>query len=248
MIPTLKQECFEISTENEIEHLIDQYLPKIKYYAYRFSYNLPPELSEDDLVSAGVIGLLEAIGRYDNKREASLKTFSDLRIKGAMIDEIRSMQWTSRDTRKKLNIIQETAKSFEKRHSRKPDEKEVAEELGISIQKLNQVLLMANMRNVHSLQDIVTGKNGETMEIGEYIPASKECDPHELLEIKQSKAKVSKAIEQLPERERRVIIMYYYEERTLKQIGAFMGLTESRMCQILNSGVGLLKAIIDQES
>jgi len=234
--------------ENNTESIINQYLPKIKYYAYKMSLNLPPELSEEDLVSAGVIGLLEAMERYDCKREASLKTFSDCRIKGAIIDEIRSMQWTSRDIRKKVSTVRETYKSLENKLSRPPMDKEVAEELGISISKLHKVLFSVNLNNLRSLQDVVIGKDGETRELIDCISSSRETDPAELLELKESRERLINAIEELPQREKLIVTLYYYEELTLKEIGNIVGLTESRVCQLLNEAVLKLKESMNETS
>ncbi len=220
--------------ENNVENIINEYLPKIKYYAYKLSVNLPSELSHDDLVSAGVIGLLESMGRYDSSKEASLKTFSDCRIKGAIIDEIRSMLWTSRDMRKKISAVRETYKSLEDKFSRPPMDNEVAAELGISVDKLHKVLMSSNMNHVCSLQDSVVGKNGETRELIDCISADEDCNPSELLEFKESRGRLNAAIKKLTEREALVVTLYYYEELTLKEIGSIVGLTESRICQLLN--------------
>ena len=229
-----------ISEAMDVESMVNQYLPKIKYYAYKMSFNLPPELSQDDLVSAGIIGLLESMGRYDCRREASLKTFSDCRIKGAIIDEIRSMQWAARDMKKNLNTVKETYKNLEDKLSRTPLDKEVAEELGISTGRLQRVLLSANMSHLRSLQDVITGKDGETTELVDCISSDK-AGPSELFENKEAREKLSGAIEKLPEREKRAVTLYYYEELTLKEIGNIVGLTESRICQLLNDALQKLK-------
>lgn len=227
--------------ENNVESIVNQYLPKIKYYAYKMSFNLPGELSQDDLVSAGVIGLLESMGRYDHTREASLKTFSDCRIRGAIIDEIRSMQWASRDMKKKLNTVKEAYKNLEDKLSRTPLDKEVAEELGISAGKLQRVLLSANMSHLRSLQDIITGHDGETRELGDCLSAGTETDPSELFELKESRENLACAIEKLAHREKLILKLYYYEELTLKEIGTIVNLTESRVCQLLNNALQKLK-------
>lgn len=239
------QAAFDSDVQNNVESIINEYLPKIKYYAYKMSFNLPTELSEDDLVSAGVIGLLEAMGRYDYKREASLRTFSDCRIKGAIIDEIRSMQWASRDMRKKLSLARETYRDLEEKLSRPPTDKEVAEELGISTNKLNMVLLTANLTHPRSLQDIITGKDGEQRELIDCISADKEAGPCEIFEHKEALTRLSNAIEKLPEREKLAVTLYYYEELTLKEIGNIVGLTESRICQLLNEALLKLKEDMD---
>lgn len=230
-----------ISETMDVDSIVNQYLPKIKYYAYKMSFNLPPELSQDDLVSAGIIGLLESMGRYDYRREASLKTFSDCRIKGAIIDEIRSMQWASRDMKKNLTTVKETYKNLEDKLSRAPLDKEVAEELGISASKLQRVLSSANMSHLRSLQDVITGKDGETRELVDCLSAGTEADPSELFELKESRKNLASAIEKLPHRGKMILKLYYYEELTLKEIGTIVNLTESRICQLLNDALQKLK-------
>jgi RNA polymerase sigma factor for flagellar operon FliA len=220
-----------------IDNIVDQYLPKIRYYAYKMSLNLPTELSRDDLISAGIVGLLEALKRYDREREASLKTFSDCRIKGAIIDEIRSMQWTSRSLRKKLSDTRDTYRNLEDKLSRPPSDAEVADEMGISVDKLQEVLLTSNMNNLWSLQDPVINKDGEVKELIDYISSDKETDPSKLFEIKECRKKLTSAIKKLTLREQLVVRLYYYEELTLKEIGNIIGLTESRICQLLNETI-----------
>ncbi|MBI4689090.1 MAG: FliA/WhiG family RNA polymerase sigma factor [Nitrospirae bacterium] len=232
--------------QNILTSIVNQYLPRIKYYANKMSINLPTELSKDDLVSAGIIGLLEAVERYDCKKEASLKTFSDLRIKGAIIDEIRSMQWASRDVRKKLSAVRETYKRLEGRLSRPPTNEEAAKELGIGINELNAVLLTSNMNSLRSLHDTVIGSSGETKELIDCISSDKETNPAESFELKESITGLINAIKSLSPREKLIVSLYYFEELTLKEIGNVVGLTESRICQILNETILKLKKNINK--
>ncbi|MCE5193984.1 MAG: FliA/WhiG family RNA polymerase sigma factor [Nitrospiraceae bacterium] len=227
-------------SEEDIEAIVSHYLPKIKYYASKLSFNLPSGLSEEDLVSAGVAGLLESMKRYDSKREASLKTFSDCRIKGAIIDEIRAMLWTSRDARKKISNLRTACQSLADKFSRPPTDCEITDELGISFKKLNKIYFASHMNNIQSLNETITGNEGETKEIIDYL-STDDNNPFEVLEIKQSRMRLESEIRKLPFREKLIILLYYYEELRLKDISKIMRVTESRICQILNNALSRLK-------
>jgi RNA polymerase sigma factor for flagellar operon FliA len=239
-----------ITTVNDginVEEIITEYLPRIKYYASRLAYNLPAVLSEDDLVSAGVIGLIEAIGRYDSSKKATLKTFSDCRIKGAIIDEIRAMVWASKGMRKKLSTFEEAYKSLEDRLSRSPSDEEVAEELGFSVKKLQNFLYVTTIRHHQSLHDVVVSPDGEVKELIDCIASNQSDDPAETLETKQAKQELLNAMERLSEREKLIISLYYFEEMTMKKIGSLIKLTESRICQLLSSAICKLRDGMTQQ-
>lgn len=231
----------------DVEEIITEYMPRIKYYASRLAYNLPSVLSEDDLVSAGVIGLIEAISRYDNSKKATLKTFSDCRIKGAIIDEIRSMVWASKGMRQKLNTFEEACKSLENRLSRPPSDEEIAEELGFSLKKLQNFLYVITIRHPQSLNDVVVSPDGEMKELIECIASDESDNPDETLEDKQAKQELLNAIDKLSEREKLIVSLYYFEEMTMKKIGSLVNLTESRICQLLNNALCKLKEGMDHQ-
>lgn len=240
MLPVIHENAVAQNSEEELETVVNHYLPKIKHYAYKLAFNLPSGLSEEDLVSAGVVGLLESIKRYDSKREASLKTFSDCRIKGAIIDEIRAMLWASRDARKKIFHLRSACQSLENKLLRPPTDCEIADELGVDIKKLKKIYFASQMNVVHSLNDVTIGDDGETKEMIDYLSAD-DNDPSEMLEIKQSRMRLQAEIKKLPLKEKLIIFFYYYEELRLKDISEIIGLTESRICQILSNTLARLK-------
>lgn len=219
-------------SEKQKEKIVEQFLPRVKYYASKYAFCLPPELSIEDLVSAGIVGLLEAIERYDPSMNATLSTFADFRIRGAIIDEIRSMQWASKDARKKLEEVRKAYSELEKSFNRIATDEEVAEKLNITIDELYKTLSIANTMNMISLEDLGVSKDGESLDILECISKEDEKDMLYELNLKELRSALGSAIDELPEKERLVITLYYFEELTMKEIGRVLDISESRVCQL----------------
>lgn len=219
-------------SEKQKEKIVEQFLPRVKYYAGKYGFCLPPELSTEDLVSAGIVGLLEAIERYDPSMNATLSTFADFRIRGAIIDEIRSMQWASKDARKKLEEVRKAYAELEKNFNRIATDEEVAERLNITLDELYKTLSIANTMNMMSLEDLGVSKDGESLDILECISREDERDMLDELNLKELRSALGSAIDGLPEKERLVITLYYFEELTMKEIGRVLDISESRVCQL----------------
>ncbi|MCL4536511.1 MAG: FliA/WhiG family RNA polymerase sigma factor [Nitrospirae bacterium] len=219
-------------TGKQKERIVEQFLPRVKYYAGKYAFCLPPELSIEDLVSAGIVGLLEAIERYDPSMNATLSTFADFRIRGAIIDEIRSMQWASKDARKKLEEVRNTYSELEKSLNRIATDEEVAERLNITLDELYKTLSTANTMNMVNLEDLGVSKDGESLDILECISREDERDMLDELNLKELRSALGNAIDGLPEKERLVVTLYYFEELTMKEIGKILDISESRVCQL----------------
>jgi RNA polymerase sigma factor for flagellar operon FliA len=219
-------------SEKEKEKIIKQFLPRVKYYASKYAFYLPSELSIEDLVSAGIVGLLEAIERYDPSMNATLSTFADFRIRGAIIDEVRSMQWAPKDARKKLEGVRNAYAELEKNFNRSATDEEVAERLNMTLDELYKTLSTANTMNMISLEDLGIGKDGETLDILECISKENEKDILEELNLKDLKVALGKAIDKLADNERMVLTLYYFEGLTMKEIGKVLNISESRVCQL----------------
>jgi RNA polymerase sigma factor for flagellar operon FliA len=227
--------------EIDREQIVQQFLPRVKYYASRYSFGLPPELSTEDLVSAGIVGLLEAVERYDPSKNVSLSTFADFRIRGAMIDQIRSMQWTSKDARKRLEDVRKTYQDIEREHNRAATDEEVAERLNISYDELYKTLSIANKMSLLSIEEMSIITDGKPIDILELIPDRQGKDIIEELNLKELQQALGRFIEELPENERMVLTLYYYDELTLKEIGKIMKLSESRICQLHGKAIVFLR-------
>lgn len=219
-------------SDRQKEKIVEQFLPRVKYYASKYAYALPSELSIEDLVSAGIVGLLEAIERYDPSMNATISTFADFRIRGAIIDEVRSMQWASKDARKKLEEVRNAYAELEKNFNRIATDEEVAERLNITIDELYKTLSIANTMNMVSLEDLGISKDGETLDILECISKEGERDLVDELDLKELRSALGNAIDELPEKERLVVTLYYFEELTMKEIGKVLNISESRVCQL----------------
>jgi RNA polymerase sigma factor for flagellar operon FliA len=214
------------------EEIVLRFLPRVKFYAHKYAFGLPPELDVEDLVSAGIIGLLEAVNRFDPSMNTTLSTFADFRIRGAIIDEVRSMQWASKDVKKKIEDVRRAYDEIEKeKHSSASDE-EVAQRLNISLDELHKILSTVNTVRMVRLEDLGITQEGESIDILECISAEGSRDMLEELGVKELQASLGKAIDELPEKERLVMTLYYYEELNMKEIGKVLNVSESRVCQL----------------
>ncbi len=229
-------------SEEQKEKIINESLPFIKYTAYRLGQRLPPQLSMNDLVSIGIMGLLDALQRYAEGR-VKIKTFVEYRIKGAMLDELRSHDGVSRSLKNKINQIKNAHRKLEKELGRLPDEEEVAKSLNITLDNYYRTLQTANNAVVFSFEDF-RGKMKEEKEIDimECIPDPTMKTPLELMEENSSREALAHLINDLPEKEKLILSLYYWEELTMKEIGKVMNLTEGRVCQLHSQALIRLKA------
>jgi len=218
--------------ERERELLVQEFIPKIKYLASRLSATLPTGLGMDDLISVGVIGLIDAIDKYDASRNARLTTYAEFRIKGAMLDEIRSMQWGSRGMKKRMSDVKKAYSTIEKRLGRHAEEDEVADYLGLSLEEFHKQTSEAGMSVLLNFEDLLPSGGDGDMNVMECISDGKKEGPATAMDLLEVKNILGKQIDNLPEKERMVMTLYYYEEMTMKEIGAVLSLTESRVCQL----------------
>lgn len=234
--------------EEKREQVIKEFLPYIKYTAYRLSWKLPPHVTIDDLVSVGLMGLMDALDRFEPGR-VKLKTYAELRIRGSMIDELRATAWIPRSMRKKIEVINNARMKLEKRYGKIPDEAEVAKSLKMPLDEYFKILQYATSSNPVRLEDFRNSKYSDSeLNITECIadPAAK--SPLAILEEKDTKQGMADLIETLPKKEKLVLALYYYEELTMQEIGKVLSITESRVCQIHSQALLKLKSKIKQLS
>lgn len=232
-------------TQEQKDDLVRQFLPRVKYYAGKYSFALPAGLSSEDLVSAGIIGLLEAIERFNPAMNASLSTFADFRIRGSMIDEIRTMQWASKDARRKLDEVRRANDDLQKELDRPATDEEIADRLDISLQELHKTQSTVNTLNMISLESLGVNQDGEHLDILQCLTNRDEPDMIDRLNLSEMKAALGNSIDALPEKERTVLTLYYYEELTMKEIGKVLGVTESRVCQLHGKALLKLRSTMD---
>ena len=228
------------------EQIVKEFAPVIKYIAHRFAYRLPPDIGVDDLINAGVIGLLDAIEKYDPGKETMFKTYAEFRIRGAMLDEIRSMDWLPRSVREKISLIQRAYFQIEKDHGRPASEEEVAKSLNMELCEFHDLLFQAKGATLIRIEDIRPQGDSEEMTF-DAIADSDAANPLSALVATDTTRVLGEAIDQLPERERQVISLYYYDELTMREIGSVLGITESRVSQLHTQAVLRLKGKLVSE-
>ena len=244
-------EEIEITPENR-EEVIKRYSPMIKYVANRIAMRLPPHIEVDDLISVGVLGLMDAISKYDSTRGAKFKTYAEFRVRGAILDELRSLDWVPRSIRQKASEVDKVVQGLQATLSRSPEDEEVAKEMGLSLDQFHDTLNETKSMPVFSLEDLGLAKDsGEQQSLLDCLAGKADADPQTQIRLVELKEIIAKAIDGLPEKERLMVSLYYYEELTMKEIGAVLEITESRVSQIHSKAVyrlrTKLKAIIAEE-
>jgi RNA polymerase sigma factor for flagellar operon FliA len=221
------------------ERLILHYSPLVKYVAGRVGVGLPPNIEQADLVSYGIFGLIDAIEKFDLERAIKFETYAISRIRGAIIDELRSIDWIPRSVRYKAREVEKAYAALEAKLRRTPTEQEVAEELGISTTDLRQIFSQVSFVNVLALDELLNtgGEKGDKLSLVDTLEDSKAEDPVQAFEAEEMKYLLAGAINTLPEREKIVVTLYYYEGLTLAEIGQVLGVTESRICQMHTKAV-----------
>lgn len=230
------------------ELLILEYLPLVKYVAGRLAIGLPPSVEMDDLIGSGTLGLLAAIERYDPSRDNKFSTYAIARIRGAMLDELRSMDWIPRSVRKKARQLEDAYSRLENRLKRPATDEEVATELSVSVGEFFEMLDEVRGTALVSLDDNLSPKDGgSTTKIHETVQDDRQIDPGAAIEVEKMRDVLENALDLLPERDRLVIILYYYEELTLKEIGQALGVSESRVSQIHTKAILRLRGRLRAE-
>lgn len=222
--------------------LIEEYAPLIKYIAQKIAVRLPSNIELDDLISAGVIGLMDAIDKYDPTRDNKFKTYAEFRIRGAILDELRAQDWVPRSIRDKAKLLDKTMVQLEAELGRSPSDEEVAKALKVSIDEFHDMVNQVRPVSLLSIDDAQTFSNTDKKSILNILEGSAVHNPFNQLNVKAVKEIVAKAIEELPERQRLVLSLYYYEDLNLKEIGEVLRVTESRVSQLHAQAVQRLRA------
>ena len=232
------------------ERLVVAYSPLVKYVAGRTAAGLPPHVEEADLISYGLVGLISAIERFDPSREIKFETYAITRIKGAIIDELRSMDWVPRSVRARAREIERANSKLEHRLQRAATDTELAAELGITEEELQQSLLAISHSSIAALDELwsVSDSSGDQVSLMDTLEDPGAPDPARALDVGDMKDRIADAIARLPEREKLVIALYYYENLTLREIGEVLGVTESRISQLHTKAVLRLRSRMQSDS
>ena len=226
------------------DRLVLTYAPLVKYVAGRLGSGLPAHVDEADLVSYGLLGLMGAIERYDPERDVKFETYAIARIKGQIIDELRAMDWVPRSVRSRARDIERAIAELESKLGRAPTDEEIAGKLGICEDELEESLSEIARSSIAALDELwtVSGSGGDQVALIDTIEDERAPDPQSSLSQTELREAVADSIARLPEREKLVVTLYYYEELTLREIGEVLGVTESRVSQLHTKAILRLRA------
>jgi RNA polymerase sigma factor for flagellar operon FliA len=226
------------------DRLILTYAPLVKYVAGRLGSGLPAHVEEGDLVSYGLLGLIGAIERFDPNRDIKFETYAIARIKGSIIDELRSMDWVPRSVRARARDIERAIADLEGRLTRAPTDEEIAKRLGITEGEFQDSLLEISRSSIAALDELWAspGSSGDAVALIDTIEDPTAAEPQSQMAHTELREALGEAISRLPEREKLVVTLYYYEELTLREIGEVLGVTESRVSQLHTKAILRLKA------
>jgi RNA polymerase sigma factor for flagellar operon FliA len=238
----------ETKNEKLREYFVRKYAPLVKHIAGKIGYKIKGSVEFDDLIGYGSLGLLDAIEKYDPMKNIKFNTYAMTRIQGSIYDELRNMDWIPRTIRTKSRKIEEAMAKIEIQKGSPATDEEIASELGVSVEELQDMYIEVNPTTIVSLTDIYyqNMKDGENIEVISTIEAPPHKNPDQILEKEEITKILAKAIKELPDKEKKVLILYYYEELTLKEIGEVLDITESRVSQLHTKAVMRLRAKISR--
>lgn len=237
---------FEEKTEDELwleykktrspqlrDKFIRQYMPLVKYVAGKLAVGMPGSVEFDDLVGFGQFGLLDAIEKFDPGKNVKFKTYAVTRIRGAIFDELRQLDWVPRSVRQKSREIEDTIVELESKLGRTATDAEIAERMGVSESEYQQTVMKVSGTSVLSLNDVwYSGNDNDHMSIGDSIESPSSLNPDVIVEREEIRKVIVEAINELPEKEKMVIVLYYHEDLTFKEIGQVLDVSESRISQL----------------
>jgi RNA polymerase sigma factor for flagellar operon FliA len=235
--------------ERARERLVVAYSPLVKYVAGRLSSGLPAHVEEADLISYGLIGLINAIERFDLTREIKFETYAIPRIRGAIIDELRSLDWVPRSVRSRAREIERANAKLEAKLQRAPSDEEMAAELAVSMEDFQESLIQISNSTIAALDELwsVSDASGDRVSLLDTLHDPGAPDPEKVMDAAELGDRVADAVARLPEREKLVIALYYYENLTLREIGEVLGVTESRISQLHTKAVLRLRSHLQGE-
>ncbi|MCL2101476.1 MAG: FliA/WhiG family RNA polymerase sigma factor [Fibromonadales bacterium] len=243
-LETLWREYKEHGSSTARNKLLAEYTPLVRYTAQRMAVGLPKSVQLSDLVGTGVLGLIKAVESFDTERDVKFETYATHKIRGSILDALREQDWVPRLVRQKAKMVKHAYAELEREIGRTPYDNEVAEHLNLKLVEFEELLSEVAPTTIVSLNEIITNNYGESSDISliDTLEDNEAENPLERLGLEETKKVLAEALLALPENERQVIALYHYEEMTLKEIGAAMGLTEGRVSQIHSKAMLKLKA------
>jgi RNA polymerase sigma factor for flagellar operon FliA len=229
-------------TQEEFDKIVFEQMPQVKYIARRIHEHLPQHVPFEDLFHAGIVGLIDALNKFDSEKNVKFASYAKFRIRGAILDSLREMDWSPRDLRRKSRQIDVVVQKLQAELGRTVSGPELAKEMGLSLRELQHLLNEIRGLEIGSLQCEANG-DGQEVDLAQNIPGPPDQDPLTLCLASERKERLQKAIAQLPEREQQVLMLYYQQELTMREVGALMGVGESRVSQIHTLAVGHLRGV-----
>lgn len=223
--------------------LVRQYAPLVKYVAGKVAVGMPQNVEFDDLVGYGVFGLFDAIEKFDPEKHVKFKTYAVTRIRGAIFDELRSIDWVPRSVRQKSREVEDAIRRLESSLGRAATDEEIAKELGMSSKEFEKTMMKVSGTSIMSLNDVwYTGDDNDKVSIADSIESPHSMNPDTIVEKDEIRRVIVQSIKELPDKEKKVLVLYYYEDLTLKEIGKVLEVTESRVSQLHTKAIARLKA------
>lgn len=231
----------EIKDKKMKDQIIVEYAPLVKYIALKISSRLPSNVELDDLISCGVIGLMDAIEKFDSSRDNKFKTYAEFRIRGAILDELRSQDWVPRSVREKSKILERASAKLEQQLGRPPTDTEMCTEINVTKAEFQDMVNKAQSVSLLNIDDLQTFSKNDRLLMAGFADSDKANNPLFATTLKSARDKIKEGIMSLPEKQRLVLSLYYYEDLNLKEIGQVLDVTESRVSQLHTQAVTKLK-------
>ncbi len=230
-------------SEEEFQRIVLEQMPQVKYIARRIHEHLPQHVPFEDLVHAGIVGLIDALNKFDSDKNVKFASYAKFRIRGAILDSLREMDWSPRELRRKSRQIDTVMQKLQTELGRTVTAPELAKEMGLSLHELHELVNEIRGLEVTSLQ-VESNTDGQETDLAQNVPGRPDEDPFTLCMEGEKKQRLHDAIAKLPEREQQVLMLYYQEELTMREVGEMMGVGESRVSQIHTLAVKHLRAVM----
>ena len=229
------------------DRLIVHHMRVVKYIAGRMAIHIPSTIEMDDLIGWGIMGLMDALEKYDHGQDIKFSTYASIRIRGAILDQIRSLDWAPRSLRAMARKVGAAREKLRHARGQEPSTREIAEEIGADEEQIEQTVAQLQTAQILSLDDYLPAEEGQETRKYEVISNTAMPSPSQAAEHTERQERLVKAILQLPEQQQIVLNLYYYEELTLKEIGAVIDVTESRVCQIHSAAMKRLRKVVQED-
>lgn len=230
-------------SEEEFQQIVMEQMPQVKYIARRIHEHLPKHVPFEDLLQAGIVGLIDALNKFDSEKNVKFTSYATFRIRGAILDSLREMDWSPRDLRRKSRQIDTVIQKLQTELGRTVSEPELAKAMGLSLKELHQLTNEIRGLEITSLQGEMT-EDGQEPDMAQNIPGPPDEDPLTLCVEGEMNERLQAAIAKLPEREQQVLMLYYQQELTMREVGELMGVGESRVSQLHTLAVKHLRALM----